>query len=76
MLNDLRPDDTFFDLANGKDVVNALLADIGSAAIADFNKASLQIDMFKSPKQKQASREIWKNFLSHTWQRMAHLQDG
>lgn len=38
-LNDWRPDDTFFDLLNGKDVVNALLADIGSPAIADGNKA-------------------------------------
>lgn len=36
---DWRPDDTFFDLLNGKDVVNALLSDIGSAAIADGNKA-------------------------------------
>lgn len=38
-LIDWRPDDTFFDLLNGKDVVNALLADIGTAAIADGNKA-------------------------------------
>lgn len=38
-LNDWRPDDTFFDLLNGKDVVNALLADIGTPAIADSNKA-------------------------------------
>ena len=27
-LNDWRPDDTFFDLLNGKDVVNAVLADV------------------------------------------------
>jgi ParB family chromosome partitioning protein len=38
-LKDWRPDDTFFDLLNGKDVVNSLLADIGSPAIADANKA-------------------------------------
>ena len=38
-LNDWRPDEIFFDLLNGKDVVNALLADIGTAAIADGNKA-------------------------------------
>jgi ParB family transcriptional regulator, chromosome partitioning protein len=38
-LNDWRPDEIFFDLLNGKDVTNALLADIGSPAIADGNKA-------------------------------------
>ena len=38
-LNDWRPDDTFFDLLNGKDVVNALLSDVGSPAIAEGNKA-------------------------------------
>ena len=38
-LNDWRPDDTFFDLLNRKDVVNSILTDIGSAAIADGNKA-------------------------------------
>jgi len=38
-LNDWRPDDTFFDLLNGKDVINALLADAGNTAIADGNKA-------------------------------------
>jgi ParB family chromosome partitioning protein len=38
-LNDWRPDDTFFDLLTGKDVVNAVLADVGSAAIAEGNKA-------------------------------------
>ncbi len=38
-LNDWRPDDTFFDLLNGKDVVNALLSDTGSPAIAEGNKA-------------------------------------
>ncbi len=37
-LNDWRPDDIFFDLLNGKDVVNALLSDAGSPAIAEGNK--------------------------------------
>ena len=36
-LNDWRPDDTFFDLLNGKDVVNALLSDVGTPAIAEGN---------------------------------------
>ena len=38
-LNDWRPDDIFFDLLNGKDVVNALLSDVGTPAIAEGNKA-------------------------------------
>jgi ParB family chromosome partitioning protein len=38
-MNDWRPDDAFFNLLNGKDVVNALLADIGTPAVADGNKA-------------------------------------
>jgi ParB family transcriptional regulator, chromosome partitioning protein len=37
-LNDWRPDDTFFDLLNGKDVVNAMLSDVGTPAIAEGNK--------------------------------------
>jgi ParB family chromosome partitioning protein len=37
-LNDWRPDETFFDLLGGKDVANAMLADIGSPAIAEANK--------------------------------------
>jgi ParB family transcriptional regulator, chromosome partitioning protein len=37
-LNDWRPDDIFFDLLNGKDVVNAMLSDAGSPAIAEGNK--------------------------------------
>lgn len=37
-LNDWRPDDTFFDLMGGKDVVQAMLADIASPAVADGNK--------------------------------------
>ncbi len=38
-LNDWRPDDTFFDLLGGKDVVQAMLADIASPAVADGNKS-------------------------------------
>ena len=37
-LNDWRPDYTFFDLLSGKDVVQAMLADIASPAVADGNK--------------------------------------
>lgn len=37
-LNDWRPDNTFFDLLGGKDTVNALLADIGTPAVAEANK--------------------------------------
>jgi ParB family transcriptional regulator, chromosome partitioning protein len=37
-LNDWRPDDTFFDLLTGKDVVQAMLFDIASPAVADGNK--------------------------------------
>jgi ParB family transcriptional regulator, chromosome partitioning protein len=37
-LNDWRPDDTFFDLLGGKDVVQTMLADIASSAVADGNK--------------------------------------
>jgi ParB family transcriptional regulator, chromosome partitioning protein len=37
-LNDWRPDDTFFELLAGKDVVQAMLADIASPAVADGNK--------------------------------------
>ena len=37
-LNDWRPDDTFFDLLAGKDVVQAMLADIASPAVADGNR--------------------------------------
>jgi ParB family transcriptional regulator, chromosome partitioning protein len=38
-LNDWRPDETFFDLLGGKDVVQAMLADIASPAVADGNKS-------------------------------------
>jgi ParB family transcriptional regulator, chromosome partitioning protein len=38
-LNDWRPDDTFFDLLGGKDVVQAMLADIASPAVADGNRS-------------------------------------
>jgi ParB family transcriptional regulator, chromosome partitioning protein len=37
-LNDWRPEDTFLDLLAGKDVVQAMLADIASPAVADGNK--------------------------------------
>lgn len=37
-LNDWRPDDTFFDLLGGKDVVQAMLSDIATSAVADGNK--------------------------------------
>jgi ParB family transcriptional regulator, chromosome partitioning protein len=37
-LNDWRPEDTFFDLLGGKDVVQAMLADIASPAVADGNR--------------------------------------
>ncbi len=37
-LNDWRPDETFFDLLAGKDVVQAMLADIASPAVVDGNK--------------------------------------
>jgi ParB family transcriptional regulator, chromosome partitioning protein len=37
-LNDWRPDDTFFELLAGKDVVQAMLTDIASPAVADGNK--------------------------------------
>ncbi len=37
-LNDWRPDDIFFDLLGGKDVVQAMLTDIASPAVADGNK--------------------------------------
>jgi ParB family transcriptional regulator, chromosome partitioning protein len=37
-LNDWRPDETFFDLLAGKDVVQAILTDIASPAVADGNK--------------------------------------
>ena len=40
-LNDWRPDDTFFDLLSNKEVVNAMLADIASPAIAQSNKDEL-----------------------------------
>ena len=38
-LNDWRPDDIFFDLLGGKDLVQAMLADIASAAVDDGNKS-------------------------------------
>ena len=37
-LNDWRPDETFFDLLGGKDVVQAMLKDLASPAVADGNR--------------------------------------
>jgi ParB family transcriptional regulator, chromosome partitioning protein len=37
-LNDWRPNDTFFDLLAGKDVMQAMLANIASPSVADGNK--------------------------------------
>jgi ParB family transcriptional regulator, chromosome partitioning protein len=37
-LNNWRPDETFFDLLGGKDVVQTMLKDIASPAVADGNK--------------------------------------
>ena len=37
-LNDWRPDDTFFDLLSNKEVINAMLSDIASPAVAAGNK--------------------------------------
>jgi ParB family transcriptional regulator, chromosome partitioning protein len=37
-LNDWRPDGVFFNLLGAKDVVSAMLADIGSTAVAEANK--------------------------------------
>lgn len=65
-LNDWRPDETFFDLLNGKDVVNALLSDIGSLAIADGNKAEpakVQKGIIKDIMGGQSGREQNANWL-------------
>ncbi len=59
-LNDWRPDDTFFDLLNGKDVVNAMLSDVGSPAIAEGNKgetAKVQKGIIKDIMLGQNGRE-------------------
>jgi len=37
-LNDWRPDDTFFDLVSNKEVINAMLSDIASPAVAQGNR--------------------------------------
>jgi ParB family transcriptional regulator, chromosome partitioning protein len=55
-LNDWRPDDTFFDLLAGKDVVQAMLADIASPAVADGNKGETT----------KVQKGIIKNFLHGT----------
>jgi ParB family transcriptional regulator, chromosome partitioning protein len=59
-LNDWRPDDTFFDLLNGKDVVNAILSDAGSPAIAEGNKcetAKVQKGIIKDIMRGENGRE-------------------
>jgi ParB family transcriptional regulator, chromosome partitioning protein len=59
-LNDWRPDDTFFDLLNGKDVVNSLLTDAGSPAIAEGNKgetAKVQKGIIKDIMRGENGRE-------------------
>ncbi len=55
-LNDWRPDDTFFDLLGGKDVVQAMLADIASPAVADGNKSETS----------KVQKGIIKDFLNGT----------
>jgi ParB family transcriptional regulator, chromosome partitioning protein len=59
-LNDWRPEDTFFDLLNGKDVVNAMLTDAGSPAIAEGNKgetAKVQKGIIKDIMRGENGRE-------------------
>ena len=59
-LNDWRPDDTFFDLLNGKDVVNAMLSDVGTPAIAEGNKgetAKVQKGIIKDIMRGENGRE-------------------
>ena len=59
-LNDWRPDDTFFDLLGGKDVVQALLADIASPAVADGNRnetAKVQKGIIKDIMRGENGRE-------------------
>ena len=55
-LNDWRPDDTFFDLLGDKDVVQAMLADIASPAVADGNKSETS----------KLKKDIIKDFLKGT----------
>lgn len=59
-LNDWRPDDIFFDLLNGKDVVNALLSDVGTPAIAEGNNgetAKVQKGIIKDIMRGESGRE-------------------
>jgi ParB family transcriptional regulator, chromosome partitioning protein len=59
-LNDWRPDDTFFDLLNGKDVVNTMLSDVGTPAIAEGNKgetATVQKGIIKDIMRGENGRE-------------------
>ena len=65
-LNDWCPDDTFFDLLNGKDVVNAMLSDAGSPAIAEGNKnepAKVQKGIIKDIMRGENGREQNANWL-------------
>lgn len=65
-LNDWRPDDTFFDLLNGRDVANALLADIGSPAIAEGNNsetAKVQKGIIKDIMRGENGREANADWL-------------
>ncbi len=80
-LNDWRPDDTFFDLLNGKDVVNALLSDIGSVAIADGNKgepAKVQKGIIKDILRGENGREAKADWLPGYFRfpATAHTQRG
>jgi ParB family transcriptional regulator, chromosome partitioning protein len=55
-LKDWRPDGVFFDLLGGKDVVSAMLADIGSPAVAQGN----------SGETSKVQKDIIKDFLHGT----------
>jgi ParB family chromosome partitioning protein len=80
-LNDWRPDDAFFDLLNGKDVVNAMLSDAGSPAIAEGNKnepAKVQKGIIKDIMRGENGREQNADWLP-TYFRfpiMAHTKRG
>jgi ParB family transcriptional regulator, chromosome partitioning protein len=65
-LNDWRPDDTFFDLLSGKDVVQAMLADIASPAVSAGNKgetAKVQKGIIKDFLYGTNGREYKKDWL-------------
>jgi ParB family chromosome partitioning protein len=70
-LNDWRPDDTFFDLLGGKDVVQAMLADIASPAVADGNKgetAKVQKGIIQDFLHGSNGREHKMDWLPHYFQ--------